>query len=349
MPASVESSLALAVVAVVAAVWALWAHWRARALARALDDARAVVERLAEGQVAVRAFHAPDAPPPARRLAAALNDLARRLEESGIQRLRRDEAYRRLLADLSHDLRTPLTSIIGYVEALRTGASRDPARHLDVVAARAAQLGRLVDDLLLLTRLEAGDGVVRREPTDLGEVVRRACEPFREALEERAIRLALELPPQPAPALADPTAVSRIVANLLDNALHHAGPVHEIAVRLHAAEPGGGADARSGAALLAWCLEVANDGDPIAPEELPMVFERGFRGRSSRGTGLGLAIVRMLAEAHGGQVEVESDPSARRTVFRVRLPHGYDEGQRLVEWGESRFEAGGPLGAARAR
>lgn len=324
-----SAEVALAVLAVAAAAWALWAYRRARALARAVDDARAVVERLAAGQLSARAFHEPDAPPPARHLAAALNELARRLEESGIERLRRDEAYRRLLADLSHDLRTPLTSIIGYVEALRTGASRDPARHLDVVATRAAQLARLVDDLLLLTRLEAGDGVIRPEPTDLAEAVRRACEPFRATLEERAIRFTLELPPQPAPALADPTAVSRIVGNLLENALHHAGPVHEIAVRLRPADPDDAAGG-PGATARAWCLEVFNDGDPIPPEDLAMVFERGFRGRSSKGTGLGLAIVRMLAEAHGGRAEVESDPSARRTVFRVRLPDGYDEGPSRV-------------------
>lgn len=304
--------VALAGMAALAVLWTLWAHRRCRALARALDEARAVVERLAAGQFAARAFHAADAPLPARRLAAALNDLARYLEESGARRLRQDEAYRRLLADLSHDLRTPLTSIVGYVEALRTGASREPSRHLEVVAARAAQLARLVEDLLLLSRLEAGDGVVRREAADLGEVVRRACEPFREALEQRAIRFTIEVPPHPAPALVDASAVTRIVSNLLDNALSHGGPVREVAVRLYPDPPGG--TPRS------WCLEVANDGDPVPPEELPLIFERGFRGRSSRGTGLGLAIVRLLAQAHGGTADVTSDPSARRTTFRVRLP-----------------------------
>lgn len=184
-------------------------------------------------------------------------------EESGARRLRQDEAYRRLLADLSHDLRTPLTSIVGYVEALRTGASRDPSRHLEVVAARAAQLARLVEGLLLLSRLEAGDGVVRREAADLGEVVRRACEPFREALEQRAIRFTIEVPPQ--------------------------------------LVPGGGQRRRPHSARGAAPHLRTRLSGPLEP-------------------GLWLAIVRLLAQAHGGTADVTSDPSARRTTFRVRLP-----------------------------
>ncbi|MBE3599104.1 MAG: HAMP domain-containing histidine kinase [Limnochordaceae bacterium] len=297
--------------------WGWWAHRRARALDRMLEHLRAVVDELAEGHLWARAFRESGSTVAAERLASSLNALARRLQDAQIRRHRQDEAYRRLVADLSHDLRTPLTSIIGYVEALRTGAGHDPARYLEIVAARSVALVRLVDDLLFLTRLEAGDQVTRPEPSDLSELVRRACEPFQDQFAAKAIRFALDLPPGPAPAVVDRTAVARILANLLQNALHHAGPVRHVCVRLaRAATVPAGEPPGAGA----WVLEVANDGDPIPADELPYVFERGFRGEQSRGSGLGLAIVRMLAEAHGGRAEVESGPEERRTLFRVHLP-----------------------------
>lgn len=298
--------VALAMACALAAGWGLWAHRRVRALERALQTFRAVVDELAEGHLSARAFQEAGAGTAAERLASSLNALARRLQDAEVRRRRQDEAYRQLLADLSHDLRTPLTSIVGYVEALRTGAGQDPDRYLQIVAARAAALARLVDDLLFLTRLEAGDPAVRPQPSDLSELVREACEPFREPFAAKGIHLAVELPSGPAPAVVDRTAIARILANLLQNALHHAGPVRHVTVRLAASD--------------GWVIEVANDGDPIPPDELPYVFDRGFRGRRSGGTGLGLAIVRMLAEAHGGRAEAESHGEPRRTVFRVRLP-----------------------------
>lgn len=303
-PGWVAAALALGLAATVG--WGARASSRARALERAAEALRAVVEELAEGRLSARASREPGAGAAAERLAAAVNDLARRLQEAQARRRRQEEAYRQLLADLSHDLRTPLTSIVGYVEALRTGAGGDPRRYLEIIAARSAALSRMVDDLLLLTRLEAGDRVIRPERADLAELVRRGCEAFADHFAARGIELAVEVPPPPCPAVVDGTAIARILANLLQNALHHAGSVRHVSVRL-ARDAG-------------WVLEVANDGDPIEPGELPYIFERGFRSQRSSGTGLGLAIVRMLAEAHGGAAEARSDPQSRHTLFRVRLP-----------------------------
>lgn len=306
---------ALGVALVLAVGWGAWGRRRLGALDQAVDASREVVDQLREGRLWVRAFREPGATEAADRLAASLNALARHLQEAHARRLRQDEAYRRLVADLSHDLRTPLTSIIGYVEALRTGTGRDPSRYLDIVASRAADLVRLVEDLLLLTRLEAGDSIVRPEPCDLVEVVRHACEPFREPMESKGVQFDVEIPPGPCPAFTDRTAIVRILSNLLENALQHAGAVRHVEVRLVLVGGRPGAAGPDG-----WTVEVTNDGEPIPPEEIPYVFERGSKGTRSAGSGLGLAIVRMLAEAHGGRAEVSSAPQARRTTFRIHMP-----------------------------
>ena len=215
------------------------------------------------------------------------------------------ETLRRFVADASHELRTPLTSILGYLDVLDEGGDKDPVvRHRALKAMReeGGRIARLVEDLLVLARLDA-----RREmPAELVDLVALA----REAVENyphRRIKFAA--PDLVVPVLAERESLRRVISNLLSNAVKHTPPDKEIRVSVD----------REGREAL---LRVADEGAGIPEEALPHVFERFYRAESSRtgeGSGLGLAIVRETVEALKGRVEVESG-AGKGSTFTVRLP-----------------------------
>jgi two-component system sensor histidine kinase BaeS len=231
------------------------------------------------------------------RLAASFNEMSEQLA------LARD-AERGVLLSVSHDLRTPLTSIRGYAEGIEDGTV-EPREAGAVVGREAERLERLVGDLLALARLRQGVLEVRREPVDLGAVAREAEERLRPRAEEAGVRLLVE--GSEAPATADHGRVLQILSNLVENAIR--------------VSPGGGTvrvTASPGQ------LTVADEGPGIPPAEIPQAFERfHLRARaghnSDEGAGLGLAIVRELTEAMGGTAEVENLP-AHGALFTIRLP-----------------------------
>ncbi len=210
------------------------------------------------------------------------------------------EAQRRFVADASHELRNPLATIQANLDVALADPhpSTSGLRETAVVVRRAStRMARLVDDLLALARLEAPP--TRREPVELGELVREAADEFRAAAGRR--RLTLEAAAAGAPTVeGDREGLKRALANLVDNAVR-ATPSGST-VRLAA----GSDDGR------AW-MAVADEGPGIAPDQQGRIFDRfarldGGRSRAEGGSGLGLAIVRELAEAHGGSVEVSSRP-----------------------------------------
>ena len=228
--------------------------------------------------------------------------------------LRRLEAVRRdFVANVSHELKTPLTSISGYTETLLADPPPPPDvahRFLEVIHANGRRMQRLVDDLLDLSRIEAGRWQPEPAPVDVAAVAREVWT----ALGDRAERSGVTLDAQPnpsAPLIADAEAVRQILVNLLDNALRYTPPGGRISSRTERA--GGGVQ-----------LVVADTGSGIASEHLPRVFERFYRADPSRsraegGTGLGLAIVKHLVEAHGGRVSVQSGLGEGAT-FRAWFP-----------------------------
>jgi two-component system, OmpR family, phosphate regulon sensor histidine kinase PhoR len=234
------------------------------------------------------------------------------------------EMRRDFVANVSHELKTPLAAIRGYAETLRDGALGEPAtasRFTERILRQCRRLQALLDDLLTLSRLESLerlDGASPHEPVDLDSLVRRAVDLMSSAAEEKQIRLALAEPGSPLVALpGDAEGLERLVVNLLDNAIKYNQPGGEVVVRLAQAD---------GEAL----LEVSDTGIGIPQEALPRIFERFYRvdkGRSREegGTGLGLAIVKHVAQAHGGQIEVESR-LGKGSTFRVHLPLGRAEG-----------------------
>jgi len=227
-----------------------------------------------------------------------------------VTELRRLEAVRRdFVANVSHELKTPLTSIIGYAETLTTeDAGKDAERFAHTILNNARRMQELVDDLLDLSRIESG----RWQPTlarvDVAGVVGEAWAEFLDRARARRIKITVAASVA-RHVKADPDALRQILTNLFDNALRHTPPGGRITVT---------AEASAGGVTIA----VADTGSGIASEHLPRIFERFYRadpGRSREegGTGLGLAIVKHLIEAHGGRVEARSTLGEGTTILLV--------------------------------
>jgi two-component system phosphate regulon sensor histidine kinase PhoR len=228
--------------------------------------------------------------------------------------VRLDQVRRDFVANVSHELKTPLAAIRGLAETLRDGALDDPAtatRFLGRLLEQCRRLEATLEDLLTLSRLESPAAPKQRVPVDTVELVRVAAETLAPLAAERGVELVVGTGEEPAIVAGDPDALERLLLNLLDNAVKYnrAGGQVRVAVEV---EP------RS------VVLTVADSGIGIAPEHLGRIFERFYRvdrgrARAEGGTGLGLAIVKHVAQLHGGQVEVESQPGAG-TTFTVTLP-----------------------------
>ncbi|MFE6890007.1 sensor histidine kinase [Streptomyces sp. NPDC057694] len=245
---------------------------------------------------------------------AALNRMLDHIHGALHARQQSETRVRQFVADASHELRTPLASIRGYAELTRRGREEvgpDTRHALSRIESEAHRMTGLVEDLLLLARLDSGRPL-SYEPTDLSPLVIDVLSDARAAGQDHKWRL--ELPDEPALVLADSARLQQVLVNLLANARTHTPPGTTVTARVHRHGP--------------WvCVDVRDDGPGIPAELLPHVFERFARGDSSRSrkagsTGLGLAIVQAVAAAHGGAVTVDSGPG--RTVFTVHLP-AYDE------------------------
>jgi signal transduction histidine kinase len=297
----VAGVVALGALAAVALVW-LVSGRLARRLRRALAELSGSVRRVAEGDLSVRA---PAGDDELGRLAEAFNRMTGRLEAA-------DAGQRAFLADVAHELRTPVTAIEGFAAALGDGTAGTPEERAEATAfirEEAARLGVLIADLRQLTLLHV-EPVLDTRPVDLGELARSAVARFAPEAREREVRLSG--PDERVGASADPVHVGTILANLVGNALRHTPAGGEVRVRV----------GRAGRE--AW-LAVEDTGRGISAEHLPHVFDRLYRVEAARerdgggGSGLGLAIVRRLAVLHGGRAEARSEPG-RGSVFTVWLP-----------------------------
>jgi two-component system sensor histidine kinase BaeS len=255
-------------------------------------------ERLADGDAGVRVAVA--GPGPVRRLGASFNAMAERLDRSRSDR-------QALLADVTHELRTPLAVIGGSVEAMLDGVHPRDDAHLAPVLAETAVMARLLDDLRTLSLAEAGALPLHREDVDVRRLLAGVAAGHAAAAGEAGVDLAAAYGP-PLMLDADPVRIREVVANLVVNAIRHT--------------PRGGS-VRLGAALEGpWIqITVADTGEGIPPADLDRVFDRFERRADAGGSGLGLSIARDLVAAHGGTIRAESDGVAGHgTTFRVRLP-----------------------------
>ncbi len=235
------------------------------------------------------------------RLAGAFNEMLERLE-------RLFRAQQRFVADVSHELRTPLTTIRGNVDLLRRMGQADPAC-LDAIQAETERMTRLVGDLLLLARADAGQLPLAQEPVEvdllMADLARQA-----QLLARERVKVSLTVD-GPAIVRGDADRLRQLLLNLVDNALKHTPPGGRIWLRQAQAD--------------GWVrLTVYDTGKGIAPEDLPHIFDRFYRAdkarsRSHGGAGLGLSIARWIAEAHGGRIEVQSELDVG-SAFHVWLP-----------------------------
>ncbi len=245
------------------------------------------------------------------RLATTLNDMLARLEATYRELEEADAAQRRFLADASHQLRTPLTIIRGNIDVLRRMGTADPAltaEALEDVAAEAEHMSRLVGDLLVLARADAGFHL-EKAPVPLLPVLEDAVRRAARLAPGRTVTLPDPLPLEGVTVQGDREYLGQLFSLLLENATRYTPEGGSVTVR----------GAREEGRIR---VEVADDGPGIAPEDLPHVFERFYRGGATRdipGTGLGLAIARWIAEEHGGAITAASEPGGGAT-FTVTLP-----------------------------
>ena len=234
--------------------------------------------------------------------------LAEREKNAAYQRARTD-----LVAGISHDLRTPLTSVKGYLKGLQDGVARTPerqAQYLDIAYRKACAMEKLLERLFYFSKMETGELPLHLERTDLGELVRRFVQESQEELGPKGVVLTLKGAPAPPPLQADTEQLYRVLGNLTDNAMRYAKAEHlELTLtvwRERAYER----------------LRFADNGKGVPEEQLPHLFELFWRGDSARGSrnegsGLGLYIVKHIIEAHGGTVSARNDGGL---VFEIALP-----------------------------
>ena len=269
-----------------------------RRMARPMGDLMEAADRVAAGDYAVRVDER--GPGEMRRLARAFNAMTGRLEASEKQR-------RDLLADIAHELRTPLSVIQGNAEGILDGLYPPDPAQLEPVVEEIRVMSRLLDDLQTLSTAEAGALRLHREPADPADLAREAVAAFRSTAEAAGVSVELRVAAGLPELDVDPVRIGQVISNLLRNALQHTPRGGSVVVA--AAEAEGGAVAFS----------VQDTGTGIAPDALPRVFDRFVKAADSGGAGLGLAIARSLVEAHGGEISASSRPGAG-TTLRFVLP-----------------------------
>jgi len=268
-----------------------------RRFAGPLGDLMEAAGRVAEGDYTARVPERGSRE--VRRLARAFNEMT--------DRLRGAEGRRRaLLADVAHELRTPLAVIRGNLEGLIDGVYPSDATHLQPLVDEIEVMTRLLDDLRTLSTAQAGVLKLRREPVTPAELVEDVVATFRATADDAGLRPLRRTDDGLLELSLDRVRVEEVFANLISNALRHTPSGGSISVSAASASRG-------------VAFSVTDSGEGIPAEELPHVFERFAKSSASRGSGLGLAIAKSLVEAHGGTIEVESRPGQGTTV-RFEFP-----------------------------
>jgi two-component system, OmpR family, sensor kinase len=297
------------------ALLAFATFWLLRSGLRPLERISEVAGGIAQGDLDVRVSPAEDRTEIGR-LGLALNGMLERLEDAFARRDRSEAQLRRFVSSASHELRTPLTSIRGYAALLRRGGKDDPEvleTSISRIESEATRMGGLIDDLLLLARLDEQRPLVRAS-TDLTLIAREAAEDARARDPGRPVTVDAD---GPVSVIGDQRRLRQIVDNLLENAHVHTPAGTPVAIEV---------GVRDGIAVLA----VTDTGPGIDPEQAPHVFERFYRGTPpgsgdaaprTEGSGLGLAIVKTIAETHGGSATVSSRPG-KGARFEITLPLG---------------------------
>jgi heavy metal sensor kinase len=277
--------------------------WVATRAIRPIEDISATAVKIAAGDLSQR-INAADTESELGRLATVLNSTFARLEAAFANQVR-------FTSDASHELRTPVSVILSQTQTAlsRERASPEYRQALEACQRAAQRMRKLIESLLELARLDAGQAPIKRERVDLSRVARDCVEFVRPLATERGVEICCDL--SPVECVGDAERLSQVATNLLSNAIQFNRDHGQVRVSTHV---------ENGAVL----LSVADTGQGIPDKDLPHVFERFYRVDVSRshnlgGAGLGLAICKAIIDAHGGTIQASSQPGAGST-FTVRLP-----------------------------
>lgn len=280
---------------------------------RSLRDLAVVARQVADGDLTARA-NVPGRDEVAQ-LGQAFNEMAAKLEQAEVERQELEQLRNDLIAWVSHDLRTPLTSIRAMVEALADGLVTDDAmvqRYYRTIRADVLGLNALINDLFELALLDAGGIKVEKVPVSLGDLISDTLEGFQVLADQRGVKLVGEIGDGLDPVMMSPQGIGRVLANLIGNALKYAPDGGTVVVSA----------LRMGSQV---AVSVTDDGAGFAEADIPRLFEKFYRGEGARtrskgsGAGLGLAIAKGIVEAHGGEISAENAPGGGARV-RFVLP-----------------------------
>lgn len=247
-------------------------------------------------------------------LADNLALMTRQLKASLEEERAAERTKQELITGVSHDLRTPLTSVLGYLALIENDQYRDEVElryYVGIAYAKGRQLKRLIDQLFEFTRTSYGGVQLRPVPVNLGELLEQLAEEFVPSLQAAGMEYRITLPPDRVTATLDPDLMVRVFENLMANAIHYGSAGKQVDIELARGDGGGS------------LVKIANYGEPIPARDLPHIFETFYRVEKSRsdktgGAGLGLAIAKNIVTLHGGTIRAYNEPN--RVVFEVRLP-----------------------------
>lgn len=250
-----------------------------------------------------------------------LNELGQSFNTMAASLDKAEQERRRIVADIAHDLRTPLTVIEGTVTGIQDGVFKPDKEHLDTIKEQTSLLTRLTSDLRDLSLAESGQLKLVLAPTDLADLVRSKASQFEIKAREKGISMKLDIAEDLPKITIDPARIDQVLANLITNAIRHT-PSGSITISIRQVNRDTAHQINNPSLI----LSVVDTGEGIAPEHLPHIFERFYRVQQSRvrsdgGSGLGLAIVKQLVQAHGGQAWVESQ-EGKGSKFSFSLPLG---------------------------
>lgn len=239
-------------------------------------------------------------------LAETFNELAERLDAVEVTR-------RHLLADLAHEMRTPLATIDAHLEAVEDGVRDVDDNMLSILRSSTERLRRLAQDVSTVSRAEEGVVTINPVPVSAADLASAAVEAAQRAFDDKGVALILAEDPSQAPVIADPERMGQVLGNLLENSLRHTSSGGTVTVTCREADE-------------EWVeLTVRDDGEGIAAAHLPHVFDRFYRADSARnrtqgGSGIGLTITKALVQAQGGSISADSDGPGTGSTFTVRMP-----------------------------
>lgn len=247
-------------------------------------------------------------------LACNFNKVIERLQQTDENQIVAEESRRKLMSNISHDIRTPLTSIIGYVDALKDGVATNEEERLEyiqIISEKSKKLKHLIDEIFNMAKLDSDDMAMDFQVHDVAEIIRESIIEFLPELNKQGIELKVDILEEKSLIYCDRLSIDRILNNIIKNSMQYGGREKVIGIELVSLEN-------------EYLINIWDKGPGIEEEHIPFIFERLYikdkaRKKNLGSSGLGLAIVKKLLEKHGGKIWVESIPY-EKTIFSFTIP-----------------------------